>query len=264
MVGRPNDRRIRWRCAPGDSRTLSKRGYVSHRSYATTDQPTRGRASDGGPRGVPTGIRTDGQTSTTEAQAPDYPAVARQAPNVLAALKPCWAMSPLLVSQLLPAERCFDVCIFDEASQVTPAGAVGALTRAHHAIVAGDPHQLPPTAFFASSADESEEDDGDYSTALVEGLESILDVMGALLPPPNGTKTLEWHYRSRDERLIAFSNAQQSLYDCHHHVPRNDGRRCRLSRPDSIRAGTTREDIIIDGRGSSGRGVGRRSCPHSS
>ncbi len=136
-----------------------------------------------------------------------------QAPNVLAALKPCWAMSPLLVSQLLPAERCFDVCIFDEASQVTPAGAVGALTRAHHAIVAGDPHQLPPTAFFASSADESEEDDGDYSTALVEGLESILDVMGALLPPPNGTKTLEWHYRSRDERLIAFSNAQQSLYD---------------------------------------------------
>lgn len=136
-----------------------------------------------------------------------------EAPNVLAALKPCWAMSPLLVSQLLPAERCFDVCIFDEASQVTPAGAVGAVTRADQAIVAGDPHQLPPTAFFASTADDTEEHDAVPSTSLVEGLESILDVMGALLPPPNGTKTLQWHYRSRDERLIAFSNAQESLYD---------------------------------------------------
>ncbi len=136
-----------------------------------------------------------------------------EAPNVLAALKPCWAMSPLLVSQLLPAERCFDVCIFDEASQVTPAGAVGALTRADQAIVAGDPHQLPPTAFFASTADDTDEEESEISTSLVQGLESILDVMGALLPPPNGTKTLEWHYRSRDERLIAFSNAQESLYD---------------------------------------------------
>src|SRR5665213_2312959 len=136
-----------------------------------------------------------------------------EAPNVLAALKPCWAMSPLLVSQLLPAERCFDVCIFDEASQVTPAGAVGALIRAGQAIVAGDPHQLPPTAFFASTAEDSEEDEAIPTTSLVEGLESILDVMGALLPPPTGTKTLQWHYRSRDERLIAFSNAQESLYD---------------------------------------------------
>ena len=87
------------------------------------------------------------------------------------------------------------------------------MTRGDQVIVAGDPHQLPPTAFFASTADDGEEDDAVPSISLVEGLESILDVMGALLPPPSGTKMLEWHYRSRDERLIAFSNAQESLYD---------------------------------------------------
>ena len=73
------------------------------------------------------------------------------APHVLGALRPCWAMAPLVVSQLLPAQRCFDVVIFDEASQVTPADAVGALMRADRAVVAGDPHQLPPTSFFMTS-----------------------------------------------------------------------------------------------------------------
>lgn len=137
-----------------------------------------------------------------------------EAPNVLGALKPCWAMSPLVVAQLLPAERCFDIVVFDEASQVTPADAVCALLRAERAVVAGDPRQLPPTSFFTSTAsDDDHEDDDSEALALTSGLESVLDVMGALLPPPVGTKTLNWHYRSRDERLIAFSNAQPSLYD---------------------------------------------------
>lgn len=134
------------------------------------------------------------------------------APNVLGAMKPCWAMSPLVVAQLLPAERCFDVVIFDEASQVTPADAVGALLRADRAVVAGDTKQLPPTRFFAASATETEDDEDDQ-LALTTGLESVLDVMAALLSAPRGTRTLGWHYRSRDERLIAFSNAQPSLYD---------------------------------------------------
>jgi very-short-patch-repair endonuclease/DNA polymerase III delta prime subunit len=138
-----------------------------------------------------------------------------EAPHVLGALKPCWAMSPLLVAQLLPVERCFDVVVFDEASQVTPAGAIGALARAPQAVVAGDRKQLPPTSFFISSGDE-EDEDGDEAhatTDFTQDIESVLDVMGSLLPPPNGTRTLEWHYRSRDERLIAFSNAQLSLYN---------------------------------------------------
>ena len=164
------------------------------------------------------------------------------APHVLGTVKPCWAMSPLVVAQLLPAERCFDVVIFDEASQVTPADAVGAIMRADQAVVAGDPHQLPPTMFFVSAADGDGGDrDGTAQVdgALTENIESVLDVMSALLPAPYRTRTLTWHYRSRDERLIAFSNAQPSLYDwslvtfpgvatgevpTHHYVPFVPGR----------------------------------------
>lgn len=137
------------------------------------------------------------------------------APTLLTAIKPCWAMSPLVVSQLLPAKACFDVVVFDEASQITPADAVGALLRARQAIVAGDPHQLPPTAFFSAttSQDEGPEEDLEGPPALTSGMESVLDVMSALLPQPRGTRTLSWHYRSRDERLIAFSNAQPTLYN---------------------------------------------------
>lgn len=138
----------------------------------------------------------------------------QQAPHVLTALKPCWAMSPLVVAQVLPIDRCFDIVIFDEASQVTPESAVGALMRADQAVVAGDPHQLPPTAFFASSSDDEDEEETDEDTAaMTKDIESVLDLMGALLPPPIGTRRLNWHYRSRDERLIAFSNAQPQLYD---------------------------------------------------
>jgi len=139
------------------------------------------------------------------------------APHVLGTLKPCWAMSPLVVSQLLPPQRCFDVVIFDEASQVTPPDAVGALMRAERAIVAGDPHQLPPTSFFMTSGGGEDDEDAEAEVlgaqAGTRNMESVLDVMGALLPPPNGTRTLSWHYRSKDERLIAFSNAQPNLYD---------------------------------------------------
>jgi very-short-patch-repair endonuclease len=136
------------------------------------------------------------------------------APHVLGALKPCWAMSPLVVAQLLPLGTVFDVVIFDEASQVTPGDAIGALMRAPQAIVAGDPRQLPPTSFFASSADTEEDEDLETPawSAGTRNMESILDVMGAQLPPPKGTRTLGWHYRSRDERLINFSNAQPNLY----------------------------------------------------
>ena len=86
--------------------------------------------------------------------------------------------------------------------------------------MAGDPKQLPPTAFFASGSSQDDEDEEDYdeepldaSAAMTGGYDSILGVMGALLPPPIGTKRLLWHYRSKDERLIAFSNSQPGLYD---------------------------------------------------
>jgi len=132
------------------------------------------------------------------------------APHVIGSLKPCWAMSPLIVSRLLPAHSgFFDVVIFDEASQVEPGDAIPAIMRAKQVIVAGDSKQLPPTTFFASGdADGDGDDEEEESASLVVGFESILDVLNAALPM---SANLLWHYRSRDERLINFSNAH--LYD---------------------------------------------------
>jgi very-short-patch-repair endonuclease len=123
---------------------------------------------------------------------------------VLFALKPCWAMSPLMVSQVLPLARLFDLVIFDEASQVVPADAIGSMIRAHQVVVAGDDRQLPPTSFF-HQIDPGDPDDDDPDEGLVSmraGFESVLDALRPLLL----TCPLTWHYRSRDERLVAFSN----------------------------------------------------------
>jgi very-short-patch-repair endonuclease len=131
-----------------------------------------------------------------------------QAGDVLFAAKPCWATSPLMVSQVLPAARLFDVVIFDEASQVTPADAMPSIMRAHQVVVAGDDRQLPPTSFFrqvSGDTEPGEEEGEDADGSLVPlhtGFESILDTLRPLLP----TAPLTWHYRSRDERLVAFSN----------------------------------------------------------
>ena len=73
-----------------------------------------------------------------------------RAPEVMLALKPCWATSPIVVSQVLPPRRLFDVVIFDEASQVKQADAIPPIIRAGQVVVAGDKKQLPPTDFFSS------------------------------------------------------------------------------------------------------------------
>src|SRR5262249_47081521 len=134
-----------------------------------------------------------------------------QTSDVLFALKPCWASAPLMVGQVLPPTRLFDVVIFDEASQIVPADAIPSIMRGHQIVVAGDDRQLPPTNFFRQVGDGDEdfgdeEDSDDESESLVSfgaGFESILDALRPLLP----TSPLAWHYRSRDERLVAFSNA---------------------------------------------------------
>lgn len=124
-----------------------------------------------------------------------------RAPDTLLALRPCWVASPLNVSQLLPGQQLFDLVLMDEGSQVLPEDAIAAFARGRQAVVAGDSHQLPPTTFFAASDDDEQTDDiGGLSS--LEGFESILDVMSSLASP----LMLQWHYRSRDERLIAFSN----------------------------------------------------------
>lgn len=120
-----------------------------------------------------------------------------QAPELLAAISPCWAMSPLLVASMLPPGVWFDVVVFDEASQIPPAEAISAISRGGQVIVSGDRRQLPPTSFFRGVDDAEEE------TTPVAA-ESILDALTPLLPH----RELTWHYRALDERLIAFANAQ--------------------------------------------------------
>jgi very-short-patch-repair endonuclease len=127
-------------------------------------------------------------------------------PNLLPALKPCVMMSPLSVSTYLGSSNFeFDTVIFDEASQVRTEDAIGAIFRAKQAIIVGDSKQLPPTDFFSASmsaSDEYEEDEeGEINDA--GAYESLLDE-ATMLP----TQTLLWHYRSRHEHLIAFSNAK--------------------------------------------------------
>ncbi|WP_329062126.1 DUF3320 domain-containing protein [Streptomyces sp. NBC_01429] len=120
--------------------------------------------------------------------------------DVVQRIKPCFMMSPLTVSQLLPAEYDFDVVIFDEASQVRPGDAVNCVYRGRSLVVAGDEKQLPPTSFFDTSVEDDPEDDvGD----MPDSFESLLHACkaGAMRE-----LSLLWHYRSRHENLITFSN----------------------------------------------------------
>lgn len=124
-----------------------------------------------------------------------------QAPDLMTALFPCWMASPLSVSQLIDTNRpYFDVVIFDEASQILPEDAIPSLVRGKQVVVAGDKFQLPPTTFFAESIEDAAQDEEADATV---GFESFLDLMSATFGPD---RYLEWHYRSRDEALIAFSN----------------------------------------------------------
>ena len=123
-------------------------------------------------------------------------------PHLLVKLKPCLLMSPISVSQFLSPDVKFDLVLFDEASQLVPEDAIGAIYRGKTIVVAGDDKQLPPTSFFQKNLlvdpdwDELTDED-------IEVFDSILDeCLGSGLP----VKTLKWHYRSKDESLIAFSN----------------------------------------------------------
>jgi len=128
--------------------------------------------------------------------------------HVTQAIKPCFMMSPLAVSQYLPADLHFDVVIFDEASQVTPGDAINCIYRGSALILAGDQKQLPPGNFFTGTTADAEEEWSEDTDDTAE-FESILDhakASGAFR-----SLTLRWHYRSMHEALIAFSNA--SFYE---------------------------------------------------
>ena len=120
-------------------------------------------------------------------------------PGTFGKLAPCVLMSPLSIAQYLPADQAtFDVVIFDEASQITTWDAIGAIARGRQTIVVGDPKQLPPTNFFGRADDEDED-----LPEVERDMPSILDEVSTAGVPH---RHLNWHYRSRDEALIAFSN----------------------------------------------------------
>ena len=116
-------------------------------------------------------------------------------------LKPCFLMSPLSVSTFLDNDKItFDTIIFDEASQIFPQDAIGAIYRGKQLIVVGDSKQMPPSNFFnAMTASEDYDDDEEED---ITDFESVLDICSATLPQLR----LKWHYRSRFEELISFSN----------------------------------------------------------
>lgn len=129
-------------------------------------------------------------------------------PNLLPRITPCMLMSPLSVAQYLgTSKEYFDLVIFDEASQMPTAESVGAMARGREVVIVGDPKQLPPTTFFSTSGKNEEEEDG-----IAEDLDNILEDALALSMPET---SLLWHYRSRHESLIAYSNRtyyENSLY----------------------------------------------------
>jgi very-short-patch-repair endonuclease len=126
----------------------------------------------------------------------------KECPNALARYKPCLLMSPLSVAQFIGADfPKFDMVVFDEASQMPTYDAIGAIARGNQLVVVGDSRQLPPTSFFERQKGNEEYSEDD----MPEELESILEEAEAAGIKP---LRLDWHYRSRHESLIAFSNRQ--------------------------------------------------------
>lgn len=123
--------------------------------------------------------------------------------NLLRRITPCMLMSPMSVAQYLkPQADLFDLVIFDEASQIPTPEAIGSLGRGREAIIVGDPKQLPPTSFFMTQSNGTDEPEE------FQDLDNILEDALALSMPES---YLLWHYRSRHESLISFSN--RNFYD---------------------------------------------------
>jgi len=158
---------------------------------------------------IPTGCRSARVSGLTEKNLLDHECSLQRprtpirqlllrAGEALAALKPCFMMGPMSVAQYLePGGIRFDLVVMDEASQIKPQDALGAIARGAQLVVVGDPKQLPPTNFFDRVVDQEEDD-----PTAIEVEESILDATRPVFP----CRRLRWHYRSQHESLIAFSN----------------------------------------------------------
>ena len=159
-----------------------------------------------------------------------------ETPELMKRIAPCVLMSPITVSQYLQAENgLFDLVIFDEASQIPTAEAICSIARGKSAVIVGDPKQLPPTTFFhVNSMDEENLEN--------EDMESVLDDCLAINLPQ---RHLTWHYRSKHESLIAFSNV--SYYE---------NRLCTFPSPDAM---NSKVNFVFVEDGLYDRGVTKRN-----
>jgi very-short-patch-repair endonuclease len=189
------------------------RQYVAARLWENMPQPTLGD-SDASPMNYLVNMlrRRRG--------IPPIRQIMERAGNIVARVKPCFMMSPMSISQFLPPDTVkFDVLVIDEASQMKPEDALGALARCMQCVVVGDSNQLPPTQFFdrLGEGDGEEENLGD--------VESILEASAHPVGGTRGGGMLRWHYRSRHESLIAFSNKE--FYESRLHVFPSPIRSCK-------------------------------------
>ncbi len=111
----------------------------------------------------------------------------RLAPDVLAAARPCWLASPLVVPQVLPADARFDVVVVDAASQATVAETVAALSRGRQVVVVGDLEQAGPSATMVPAGRP--------------GGRSVLESLRALLP----VVELRTAHGALNERVAGFA-----------------------------------------------------------
>ena len=164
--------------------------------------------ADGRPKGAagigPLGV-LNGELAKKRAHLPIRVLLEKAGPAIQQ-LKPVFMMSPLSVAQFLkPGAFEFDLLVMDEASQIEPVDALGAVARVKQLVVVGDERQLPPTAFFKKLTGEDERDPEDDETLQARDAESILDLCLAKGAP---YRLLSWHYRSKHQSLIAVSNRE--------------------------------------------------------
>lgn len=180
-------------------------GWNSHRLLSTLFG-NRPRISGGASSGSESGILL-GEISRKRGHMPIRKLMSNVG-GLVQKIKPCFMMSPLSIAQFLdPKTAKFDVVVFDEASQVKPEDALGAVMRGQQLVVMGDTRQLPPTSFFDNIVAADDDDDEEVLPASLSDIESILAQCKRTFP----SKSLNWHYRSRHESLIAVSN--QEFYD---------------------------------------------------
>lgn len=188
-------------------RTVADYVATDHQHFGATAGRVRA-ATDRATRGAVTANRTEVAALRAEAAMQGRPHRVRDlfghSAGLFLAVKPCWVMSPLAVAEVVPAGRCFDVVIIDGASQVAPAEAISAISRGRQVVAFGDQHQSPPTGFTTAVTEPSGAVGAAAATGEAEPAPSVFDALAEVLP----RRTLGWHYRSFDERLIAFANTE--------------------------------------------------------